>query len=80
MVLLCNSSIWSAPTSEVDRSRASPGKRGEVHPSPTENENSEVASGGPSRRLASSRIALTLRWLRLSEQIFRVDKWSLCRG
>jgi hypothetical protein len=23
---------------------------------------------------------LTLRWSRLSEQIFRVDKWSLCRG
>ena len=21
-----------------------------------------------------------LRWPRLSEQIFRVDKWSLCRG
>jgi hypothetical protein len=21
-----------------------------------------------------------LRWLRLSEQNFRVDKWSLCRG
>jgi hypothetical protein len=21
-----------------------------------------------------------LRWFRLSEQIFRVDKWSLCRG
>ena len=21
-----------------------------------------------------------LRWSRLSEQIFRVDKWSLCRG
>jgi hypothetical protein len=20
------------------------------------------------------------RWSRLSEQIFRVDKWSLCRG
>jgi hypothetical protein len=20
------------------------------------------------------------RWLRLSEQIFRVDKWSVCRG
>jgi len=20
------------------------------------------------------------RWFRLSEQIFRVDKWSLCRG
>jgi hypothetical protein len=21
-----------------------------------------------------------LRWARLSEQIFRVDKWSVCRG
>jgi len=21
-----------------------------------------------------------VRWLRLSEQNFRVDKWSLCRG
>ena len=21
-----------------------------------------------------------LRWFRLSEQIFRVDKWSVCRG
>ena len=21
-----------------------------------------------------------MRWLRLSEQNFRVDKWSLCRG
>jgi hypothetical protein len=21
-----------------------------------------------------------LRWSRLSEQIFRVDKWSVCRG
>jgi len=25
-------------------------------------------------------LALMLRWLRLSEQNFRVDKWSLCRG
>jgi hypothetical protein len=24
--------------------------------------------------------AAGLRWSRLSEQIFRVDKWSLCRG
>ncbi len=23
---------------------------------------------------------LILRWSRLSGQIFRVDKWSLCRG
>ena len=23
---------------------------------------------------------LDVRWLRLSEQNFRVDKWSLCRG
>jgi hypothetical protein len=22
----------------------------------------------------------TLRWSRLSEQVFRIDKWSLCRG
>jgi hypothetical protein len=22
----------------------------------------------------------TQRWFRLSEQIFRVDKWSVCRG
>jgi hypothetical protein len=21
-----------------------------------------------------------LRWVRLSEQIFRIDKWSVCRG
>jgi hypothetical protein len=21
-----------------------------------------------------------LRWSRLSEQVFRIDKWSLCRG
>ena len=25
-------------------------------------------------------VALNIRWLRLSEQNFRVDKWSLCRG
>jgi len=25
-------------------------------------------------------IRWVLRWSRLSEQIFRVDKWSLCRG
>jgi hypothetical protein len=24
--------------------------------------------------------AMRLRWARLSEQIFRVDKWSVCRG
>ena len=24
--------------------------------------------------------SLTVSWARLSEQIFRVDKWSLCRG
>jgi hypothetical protein len=24
--------------------------------------------------------SVNLRWSRLSEQIFRVDKWSLCRG
>jgi len=23
---------------------------------------------------------LELSWARLSEQIFRIDKWSLCRG
>ena len=27
-----------------------------------------------------NRILLSKRWSRLSEQIFRVDKWSLCRG
>jgi len=25
-------------------------------------------------------ITVGVRWLRLSEQNFRVDKWSLCRG
>jgi hypothetical protein len=24
--------------------------------------------------------SLQVRWARLSEQIFRVDKWSVCRG
>jgi hypothetical protein len=27
-----------------------------------------------------ARISGPLRWSRLSEQIFRVDKWSACRG
>jgi hypothetical protein len=31
-----------------------------------------VKQGGAARRR-------TLRWSRLSEQIFRVDKWSVCR-
>jgi hypothetical protein len=26
------------------------------------------------------RISRKLRWSRLSEQIFRIDKWSVCRG
>jgi hypothetical protein len=30
--------------------------------------------------LAAKGIMVTLSWLRLSEQIFRIDKWSLCRG
>ena len=30
--------------------------------------------------LASLTYARKKSWLRLSEQIFRVDKWSLCRG
>ncbi len=30
--------------------------------------------------LISKRPELDQRWSRLSEQIFRVDKWSLCRG
>jgi len=29
---------------------------------------------------ANRRSSSALRWLRLSEQNFRVDKWSLCRG
>jgi hypothetical protein len=28
----------------------------------------------------TARVEKNLRWLRLSEQIFRVAKWSLCRG
>jgi len=28
----------------------------------------------------SSTVMCGFRWLRLSEQNFRVDKWSLCRG
>ena len=35
----------------------------------------DILSDGP--MLASD---VTVRWPRLSEQIFRVDKWSLCRG
>jgi hypothetical protein len=30
--------------------------------------------------LAMSDDAALLRWSRLSEQIFRVAKWSVCRG
>ncbi len=26
-----------------------------------------------------TKVVVSLRWPRLSEQIFRVDKWSLCR-
>jgi len=29
---------------------------------------------------ASQYSQVTLRWPRLSEQFFRVDKWSVCRG
>lgn len=38
--------------------------------------------GGDGRRSLLVPILLIggLRWSRLSEQIFRVDKWSLCRG
>ena len=25
-------------------------------------------------------VAVWVRWSRLSEQFFRVDKWSVCRG
>jgi hypothetical protein len=38
------------------------------------------------RRSAAMAVAIgpttdnDLRWSRLSEQIFRVDKWSLCQG
>jgi hypothetical protein len=29
---------------------------------------------------AGDHVAQVFRWLRLSEQNFRVDKWNLCRG
>jgi hypothetical protein len=32
------------------------------------------------KRLADYIIKGQVRWSRLSEQFFRVDKWSLCRG
>ena len=32
------------------------------------------------RDRARFEVAGELRWSRLSEQFFRVDKWSLCRG
>jgi hypothetical protein len=38
-------------------------------------EAAELACGMPLRRAGRAE-----RWSRLSEQIFRVDKWSLCRG
>jgi hypothetical protein len=31
-------------------------------------------------RFSAKLSAPRLSWLRLSEQIFRIDKWSLCRG
>ena len=31
-------------------------------------------------RMADRYLSLLQRWSRLSEQLFRVDKWSLCRG
>ena len=30
--------------------------------------------------IAEDRYGRGLKWSRLSEQIFRVDKWSVCRG
>jgi hypothetical protein len=33
-----------------------------------------------SKQIPSFECRGVLRWLRLSEQNFRVDKWSLCRG
>src|ERR1700680_4741129 len=39
--------------------------------------------GAADQRLLSDEVARHLRperWSRLSEQIFRIDKWSLCRG
>ena len=32
------------------------------------------------RNLEYFKDKLPERWLRLSEQIFRIDKWSVCRG
>jgi hypothetical protein len=32
------------------------------------------------RRLAAITAKGDLNWSRLSEQLFRVDKWSVCRG
>src|SRR5260221_14596421 len=50
--------------------------------------NNDAHSEGPKMRkllvslLITGSLCLTFtqRWSRLSEQIFRVDKWSLCRG
>jgi uncharacterized protein (DUF2249 family) len=36
---------------------------------------------GPGKwRVAIKRLDGVMRWFRLSEQIFRVDKWKLCHG
>ena len=35
---------------------------------------------GPILKIELLCLAFALRWSRLSEQIFRIAKWSLCRG
>jgi hypothetical protein len=32
------------------------------------------------KQMIAKTAELEQRWSRLSEQIFRIDKWSLCRG
>jgi len=46
-------------------------------------EKSATSEGTPPptwERILDRAIELSVRWSRLSEQIFRVDKWSVCRG
>ena len=39
-----------------------------------------VVNGGSAWLLMAGQSDLNMRWSRLSEQILRVDKWSVCRG
>ena len=64
-------SVWKYKTTERDGRTASNQKLLER----LEAENAQLREN-----VVELALQIQVRWLRLSEQNFRVDKWSLCRG